>query len=115
MMSLPSFLPMKDRTRAGEARSDETGEMPVAGVAEDPGRQPPIGPDHLVIRLQRRSDAQRGPRNEDMAEFLGPDVIFRHEDEPAEGPDPARRGNAPSGLLEHFSVQGPNGCFPRVD
>lgn len=50
----------------------------------------------------------------DVAELFRPDVVFGHEGEPPECPEPSWRGDTPSGFLEHFPVQRGQRAFASV-
>ena len=62
-----------------------------------------------------RTKPQRGLGDIDRADFFGPAVIVGHIAKAAEGPKPARSGDAPAGFLHHFAVQSGQRVFARIN
>ena len=63
------------------------------------------GPKGFVIRLDRRTKLPCRARQIDVADLFRPDVVFRHEHEPAENAQPAWRADAPAGFFKNLAMQ----------
>ncbi|WVX51270.1 hypothetical protein ROLI_043710 [Roseobacter fucihabitans] len=68
-----------------------------------------------MIRFHWRTYLINGPRDKNMAYFFSPKIIFRHENEPSESPQPKGFGNAPSGFFQNFAMQRLNGAFTGIN
>lgn len=79
--------------------------MPVSGVAQFLCRDGPIRPNCRVPRLAWAGKFQYWARLVDQAQFLGPEVIFRHVGKSPKGPHAANSANLPAGFFQHFTVQ----------
>ena len=92
------------RRKSASAGSDSTSAAIAAGrnSAEWPGS---VGGPRRAHR----------PRQIDVADLLGPAVVFRHVGEPPPGAEPARGRDRPAGLLVDLAVQRGDRLFARVD
>ncbi len=87
----------------------------VAAIAQGGNRVVYRQPKCFVIGFGWSPRRPHRPGNVDVAQLFGPEVVFRHEDEPAECAQAARRGNPPPGLLQNLSMQRRKRGLARID
>ena len=89
--------------------------MAVAVIGDDFHGDGGIGPDRGVVRFGRRAYLAGGAAEVDVADLLGPEVVFRHEGEAAEGADAAQAAGAPAGFLDNLAVKRGERVLSGVD
>lgn len=73
-----------------------------------------VRPDRCMAYFVRRTQANRRSRQIDLADFLGPKIVFRHEREPSERAQPTQPVDLPSGFFPNFTMKCGNWVFAGV-
>ncbi len=68
-----------------------------------------------MIGLNGIAEAHDWSRDEDVADFFSPEVVFGHEGEPPKRAQPPGRSNQLPRFLINFAMQGLHGAFARID
>src|SRR6056297_922565 len=103
MTALPTTYP-RSCSKSEPAR-DPADEMPVAGIPQRPHRVRRRYPQGAVTGLGRGAARPDRIGKVDRADLLGPEIVLRHEGEPAKRAETARPRDGPARLLSHLAKE----------